>query len=293
MKRAAHVLSFILAILLLAMMETKLVNWATANPWMGTDWVSPKSDQKPPTLSTVSPLENDVYHSDNITLSFNAQVRESITATYERLMQVYYTTDWNQTETYAYKNENINIPYDPYAITEFSCSVNLTGIPEGKHWIKVQAVEWGAYIDGLFVHMFSINGSSSVNFFIDVPPRILVLSPANSTYDFLDVPLCFTVSEPVSQMAYSLDGKGKVSIPGNITLTGLDNGEHNLTIYAEDKAGNSGVSEIAYFTITKETESKPVTEPFPTTLIIASVLVVAVVAIGLFGYFKKRKHSAR
>jgi hypothetical protein len=31
-------------------------------------------------------------------------------------------------------------------------------------------------------------------------------------------------------------------------------------------------------------------EPFPTTIVIASVITVAVVGVGLLVYFKKRKH---
>jgi hypothetical protein len=282
MKRKALALTFILAFLISAMAGTKLVNWAKANPWMGTDWVSPADDTKPPTLTIMSPQKNIVYNSNNVTLSFNAHIGLS-TATYMRLMQVYYKTDWEQNETYVYNNEGINIPYEPNAITEFSYNMNLTGVQEGKHYITVHAVEWGAYIDGLFVHMFRINGSSSVNFAIDVSPSVSVLSLVNKTYDFSDVPLYFTVSEPVSQMAYSLDGKENISIAGNMTLTGLANGDHNLTIYAKDETGNTGVSETIYFSV-------EVPEPFPTILVAtASGASVAIIGIGLLVYFKKRK----
>lgn len=272
-----------MAFLISAMTGTKLVNWVKANPWLGTDWVSPTGDTKPPTLTIVSPQRNIVYNSNNVTLSFNVHVEESGGATYVRLMQVYYKTDWEQNETYVYNNEAISIPYEPHAITEFSYNMNLTGIPEGKHYITVHAVEWGAYIDGLFVHMFSINGSSSVSFTIDVSPSVSVLSLVNKTYDFSDVPLYFTVNEPVSQIAYSLDGKENISISGNTTLTGLANGDHNLTIYAEDEAGNIGVSETVYFSV-------EVPKPFPTLLVAsASGASVAIIGVGLLVYFKKRK----
>jgi hypothetical protein len=68
-----------------------------------------------------------------------------------------------------------------------------------------------------------------------------------------------------------------------MTLSGLPNGDHNVTIYVTDEAGNTGVSETIYFTV-------DVPEPFPTTLVIASVITVAIVCIGLLLYFKKRKH---
>ena len=164
--------------------------------------------------------------------------------------------------------------------------MNLTEVQEGKHYITVHAVEWGAYINGLFVHMFSINGSSSVNFTIDaISPTVSVLSPVNRTYDMSDVPLNFAVSEPVSQIEYSLDGKENITIAGNATLTGLANGDHNLTIYAKDEAGNIGASETMHFSV-------DVPEPFPTTLVAAaSGASVAIIGVGLLVYFKKRNHK--
>ena len=169
MKRTALALTLIMALLISAIAGTKLVNWAKANPWLGIDWVSPAGDTKPPALTIMSP-ENTVYNSNNISLSFNASVGESKTAVNTRLMQIYYKTDWQQNETYVYDNEGRNFPYEPNAITEFSYNVNLTGVPEGEHNITVRAVEWGANIENQYVHMFSIDGSSSVNFTIDAEP---------------------------------------------------------------------------------------------------------------------------
>jgi hypothetical protein len=285
MKIKALALTVILALLFSAVAGRQLVNLGTANPWMGTDWVSPADYTKPPTLTITYPQKNMVYNSNNVTLSFNAHVGGA--ERYVRLMQVYYKTDWEQNETYVYNNEGINIPYDPNAITEFSCNMNLTGIPEGKHYITVHAVEWGAYIDDLFVHMFSINGSSSVNFAIDVSPSVSILSLVNKTYDLSDVPLHFTVNEPVSQIAYSLDGKENITISGNTTLTGLANGDHNVTVYATDETGNTGASQTIYFNIDVP-EPPPYNTYLPILTTLAAVIIVAVVGVGLLVYFKKR-----
>jgi hypothetical protein len=46
------------------------------------------------------------------------------------------------------------------------------------------------------------------------------------------------------------------------------------------------VSDIIYFTVEEPTQP----EPFPTTLVVASVIIVAVASIGLLFHFKKRKH---
>jgi hypothetical protein len=284
MKKTALALTLVLALLLSAVASTKLVNWTKANPWMGTDWVAPKDTTKPPVLTIKSPEENRLYKSNNVTLSFNARLGESTSGEYMRIMQVYYKADWEQNETYVYNNEGIYIPYDENAITEFSYDVELTGVPEGEHYITFHAVEWGAYINGLFVHMFSINGSSSVSFTVDVSPSVSVLSLVSKTYDVSDVPLEFTVNEPYSRVSYSLDGQENVTISGNTTLIGLPNGDHNVTVYATDETGNVGASETIYFKV-------DVSEPFPTALVaVASVATIAVVGVGLLVYFKKRKH---
>jgi hypothetical protein len=63
----------------------------------------------------------------------------------------------------------------------------------------------------------------------------------------------------------------------------LPYGEHNITVFATDEVGNTGASEIIFFTI----DEPP--EPFPTTMVIAPVASVAFVGVGLLFYSKKRK----
>ena len=66
----------------------------------------------------------------------------------------------------------------------------------------------------------------------------------------------------------------------NTTLTGLSESDHTVTVYAADDAGNVGASETIYSNI------------FPTTLVIASVVTVAVIGIILLVYFKKRRRAS-
>ena len=80
---------------------------------------------------------------------------------------------------------------------------------------------------------------------------------------------------------YCLDGQKNVTITGNTTLTGLPNGYHNVIVYAMDKAGNAGASEIVYFSVDV---------PVPTTMVVAPIASVLFVGGGLLVYFKKRKH---
>jgi hypothetical protein len=115
----------------------------------------------------------------------------------------------------------------------------------------------------------------------DAIPKVSVLSLENKTFASSSVPLNFTVTDFVTQISYSLDGQENVTTVGNTTLTNLSSGEHSVTVYAEDIAGNVGFSETIHFKI----------EPFLTTLVaVASLATVGVIAVGLLVYFKKRKH---
>jgi N-acetylneuraminic acid mutarotase len=115
------------------------------------------------------------------------------------------------------------------------------------------------------------------------PPEIAVLSPENTTYNGTSVSLVFEVDKQTSWLGYSLDGQENVTITGNVTLSGLSSGMHNVTVYARDEFDNTGASETIIFTV-------DVPEPFPTTLVAAvSGVSIAVVGAGLLVYFKKRK----
>jgi hypothetical protein len=116
------------------------------------------------------------------------------------------------------------------------------------------------------------------------PPAVHVVSPENKTYASGNVSLAFTVNKQADWLGYSLDGQETVTITGNSTLFGLSNGLHNVTVYANDTFGNTGVSETISFRVAVEPE------PFPTTLLIAAVVLMAVVGAGLLVYFKKRNH---
>jgi hypothetical protein len=84
-----------------------------------------------------------------------------------------------------------------------------------------------------------------------------------------------------------LDGQANVTFIGNLTLTGISYGEHNVTVYVQDEAGNVGASETVVFSVTEP-------EPFPTLLIVAvSVAVVALVAVAAMIYLKKREQGVR
>jgi hypothetical protein len=116
------------------------------------------------------------------------------------------------------------------------------------------------------------------------PPNISFLSLENKTYTANNISLNFTLSKSAKWIGYSIDGQANTTIYGNTTLTGLSNGSHTLTIYANDTYGNPAAPETITFTINKSTS-------FPTkeAAVAVSVASAVVLVAGLLVYFKKRK----
>jgi parallel beta-helix repeat protein len=128
---------------------------------------------------------------------------------------------------------------DGQANNTITGDTTLIGLSDGMHSLVVYASD-----------MFGNTGSSdTVYFTVDtVLPNVEVLSPENKTYAVTDVPLVFTLSEETSWMGYSLDDQMNLTVSGNITLVGLSDGVHTITVYANDTAGNVGRSVSVYFT---------------------------------------------
>jgi hypothetical protein len=138
-----------------------------------------------------------------------------------------------------------------------------------------------------------------------VPLNIEVHSIQNTTYNTQDLPLTFTVDKPVSWTGYSLDEQENVTTSQNTTITGLSNGEHTLTVYAQDTIGLIEASSSIAFNVDHTTppdgtlenpdqqseQTTSDTEPFPTSLVTASITISVVTTAGLLVYFKKRKHQ--
>ncbi len=114
------------------------------------------------------------------------------------------------------------------------------------------------------------------------PPKISLLSPLNLTYNESIVSLVFVEDKMVNWTGYSVDGKNNVTFTGNITLTGLSKGLHNITVYAKDTFGNTEASE-AVFNIYYD--------PFPTAPVVAVSGVTVVVVLALIINYRKRNQS--
>jgi len=124
-------------------------------------------------------------------------------------------------------------------------NTTLSGLADGVH----QLVIYVNYTDSFIGEEISVNFTVNTTTLDTTPPIISVISPANTTYTSSEISLNFTVNEQTDWMGYSLDGQANVTVTGNTTLTGLADGTHYLLVYANDTSGNTGFSNITYFTV--------------------------------------------
>jgi hypothetical protein len=124
---------------------------------------------------------------------------------------------------------------------------SLTGLSSGVHSLIVYADCVGKYSAEPYKWTdFAASGKSpKIHFNVDaniadtVLPAISIVSPENESYETADIPLTLNVNEQCSKLMYSLDEQKKTTIDGNISLAGLSDGTHSLSVYAYDLAGNA------------------------------------------------------
>jgi hypothetical protein len=283
MKRKALALTFVLALLLSAVAGAQLSLSVQAQP-------SPYTRPTSPIITIESPI-NRTYNIDSLPLNVTVGTRnnyDEITEGMTTVILVTYRLDEQPSRLIGSKTSvgywyGINPIHAGYVLgeyTNFSASTVLSELTEGLHTLTARVQYDGTFSSGSELNTHFVS-ESTVSFRIDfVPQNVSILMPENSTYAPNEVPLQFFIDEPASWTGYSLDGQDNVTVTGNVTLPELAIGQHTLTLYANDIAGNPAASETITFSV----------EPFPTTLVIASVITVAVVCVGLLVYFKKRKH---
>jgi len=211
-----------------------------------------------------------------------------------------------------------------------SRSVNLTGLSDGQHTVKFALTARTTTTSSSHVGIYwnTTEVVESTVFSVDATaPTFTVLSWENRTFGTAEVSIGFLIDEPVKELFYCLDGIGNVTsnvISGiaQIKFDYLEEGSHNLTIYANDAAGNTGKSDIYYFTVDTQQSSTP--SPSPTPILtpsqeptmeptlepiqtasptpigepiivayaplieVGTIALIAVVAVGILVYFKGR-----
>ena len=285
-KKTLLTLAFISALLLSAAAGAFFVKSTQANPYPRefefTTKVAPPAGAQPPVIIIHTP-QNGSFYPKNLNLTFHVNIPEpSGDKSISAVTKLYYKASWEPNK--------IAITQKGFAGST-SFSIDLSGVPGGNHSLTIYAVGYGSYevshefIDNVtifcYYEKFEMTGFSTVHFIKDVvSPRITVLSPLNRTYVTSDVELDFTVSEAASQILYCLDGKENQTVTGSVTLRGLAEGAHNVTLYASDLAGNAAEPKTLFFNV-------DLPESFPVVPVAAAVAVVVVVGLGLLVYFAK------
>jgi N-acetylneuraminic acid mutarotase len=194
---------------------------------------------------------------------------------------------WAPKRIYIIGRDRSNRAYDPASDSWICCNSvpsNLPGFGVAVANDKLYVIGGQRFDFNVYHYMPSDGNREYTPFgYGTIPPVVSVVSPENKMYNVTDVSLAFTLNKPALWMGYNLDGQDNVTVTSNITLSGLANGLHNVTVYARDEFENIGASETIYFTIDAP-------EPFPTIPVaVASVAAVIVVGAGLLIYFRKRK----
>ena len=258
MKKTAYVLTLILTAFFFIGLSPKdpiLLIVAEANPF------------NPVACTVYSPQNNTVY--GNSTVEFSFKIDPIVECKY------CYSLDEQKLKYVYLEKTSLNDSYGEPLPPVLYRSIELADLSDGQHNLTIQHL----YKYWFFENQWWAPLDASVIFYVDTTAPEIINFSVNVT-DTADGLLNFTIDEETSWVGYSLDNQANVTINSNTTLKGLPVGSHNVTVYAEDKAGNMGASETLCFTVE---------EPFPTSLVIASVIIIVVV-VAVFLLVRKHKH---
>jgi hypothetical protein len=205
----------------------------------------------------ISPLNQTTYNITQVPLTY---------AIDEEILWSYYSLD----------------SPDDSDLRSFNGNITLSSLSEGQHELRLYVTaNLAPEINPMYEQPRYHTTAQTIVFYIDTAaPKVTNLSVNGA--DSGDVLLGFTVDTETSWVGYSLDNQANVTVDGDAVLKDLAAGSHNVTVYAEDTAGNTAASETFYFTIA---------EPFPVVPVAAaSVISFAVLSAALLFHFKKRKH---
>ncbi|MHA1781228.1 MAG: Ig-like domain-containing protein [Candidatus Thorarchaeota archaeon] len=164
-------------------------------------------DDTAPVITLVAPSNGSLITSST---TIDLSITDSNT-----LDQVLY--NWDETS-----NATLSSPYD----------VPTAGLSEGTHWLYVYAQD-AAGNEVSSKYQFTVD---------DTAPVILLSSPSNGSEIQSGTLIDLSVTEPhIDYVRYNWDGgtNSTLTSPFDISTSGLTEGTHILTVYAQDEAGNS------------------------------------------------------
>jgi hypothetical protein len=202
-----------------------------------------------------------IYQNTTIPLTIALNLwKDDTSGAYPQITRVTYSLD---------NHENITISEIPKSGTETAqrnifgtikgyilsilLKATLTNLLEGKHTLNAYSFDTtGAAM------------SDSVTFEVLTTykiPDVWIVSPLDQVYRTSEIPLTCIIRGEYEQLSYRIDGSNDVPIRGNttISITGLLNGCHTLTVYAKTP-GRYGGSNWTYFIVGSPTNN-PSTNP--------------------------------
>jgi hypothetical protein len=242
-----------------------------------------------PTITLFYPDENNTVISGN-ELNFTYSV--SIPASWKDYLAPVYSPIEESVSSIGLFLDTGYLANNEYSVLG-NHSKSIQPLTEGNHTLIVYVYATVSYrpsgTDPLWYINYDATGSTTIYFEIDnTAPAIIVNSPINQTVNEANVPLSFSVNETTSQILYSLDNQVNNTLLGNTTITGLSEGSHNLVIYANDIAGNTGKSDTVFFTIDTSTPNpsptnspspSPTIPEFPTWILVPLVLATTLLIL--------------
>jgi N-acetylneuraminic acid mutarotase len=122
-------------------------------------------------------------------------------------------------------------------------------MPTSRAYLGVAVVNDVLYAIGGFdgTNWLNVNEQFKPVGYGTVAPKVQITSPENKTYS--NVTLAYKINRGTQWMGYSLDNHPNVTIKTETNLLGLSEGDHNVTIYANDTLGNMGSSNTVFFSV--------------------------------------------
>jgi hypothetical protein len=280
MKRTALALTLILSLLasMIAGMQTLRIAKANFLP--------------APSIEIICPNYYEPYHSNYVMAQIDVRVLQDSL----EIISISYSLDDKTcvSLTNITKSSLVTFGPDGYGFV-VSTRFILKNLSEGNHTLKAYSLDSSGN-----------NMSTSMMFTVDLSywspypynnPRLLLLSPENQTYSGSELPLVFFMNGEIQSAYYFLDKEGiePVSVNGNVTLTGLSEGSHEIYVCASNGIGG-WATKVASFNIeAAQTGTPSILENQISTIVVAIIAItiasIIAVGIGLLVYFKKRKHA--
>lgn len=270
--------------------EAKVTTW----------YASPDAITEPTTIIIVSPEENQIFSTNNMTLIVNIGIQPIYVdgANTHYIRTVSYKGDWMESAERIFYHLADGLMAQKITIT-----INIDRVPNGRHNLTV-------YVND----SYEIETSSTVNFTIDTQEIVnaesndyiqfsafRLFSPLNRTYNsrFLTLNLTFGAAIGIKYpLYYEIDGKYEGTIPyvinnpnemhvvnkatGFAELPELSEGSHKLTIHfiaSGYQHKDLSYADTVYFTINTQLKENDIPE-FPSwapLILLLSITMLAVI----------------